>query len=247
MKQERQLRFRVDEYFREVEADCTALRAAELARQFEIARDKAQPVSDERFPAAVAMSTSRAFREKYPEGVDVVEVRRRTRERLRDLKSALGTVHRPHIVYEILYPFTVHTDELIQSAAGSKASQWELLQSELFDMEFGGDEFYERLSARLSDDETHPAVFEAYFWCLSDQFGGRYRSSPSRREEYKDLLRQRIEIAKPPEADESTADVNPLRRVERSWPAWVYAAAVVAIVWTFVWLSGASRVAEALR
>ncbi len=242
MKKSRELRFEMDAFFRVVEEECAKVRASELMRKNAQAKDQVQAVVSERFPKALLLADDRDFLDRYPNGVDVVEVRKIVREHLRDLKSSLSSVYRPHITYEILYPITVHTDEMLLSAAGSMASQWELLQSELFDMDFGGDEFYERLEARLSDDETHSFVLEAYYFCMSDHFGGRYRGNEARRQDYMDLLRARIEVASPPLLQEEELELTPIMARKSPVLNYIVATGVLFVVWFGLTLLGASRI-----
>ena len=222
---EQALRFELDDYFLVVEEECAKVRASEIVRTNDLAGDKVQPTTEERFPRANTLANERVFLDRYPEGVDLVQVRQKVRERLRDLKSALGQSFRPHVTYEILYPITVHTDELLLSVAGSRAHQWELLQSELFDMDYGGDEFFERLDARLSDDDTRSFVFEAYYYCLSDGFGGRYRGNVARRNEYKQLLAARVDVIKADARQKADVNFAPIEPQKSPWAAYVLAGA----------------------
>jgi type IV/VI secretion system ImpK/VasF family protein len=122
-----------------------------------------------------------------------------------------------HEVYYTLFPIVVYTDELVNGVTRGATSRWEPLQSELYDIDNGGEVFYQILDARLRQEETHPLVFEVFYYCLNDGFCGVYASDSRKIEEYKARLTERIRT-KPIEPDTGAKkDAGPVELVRFPW------------------------------
>lgn len=199
------LRLALTNLFEVVHENCLNLRASEIVRlqaeareRNELGRTKLDPAA-ERYPQAIALAGSQAFQDRYyPHGVDIVAVRALIREELKKLRSNLWGELSGTEVYEALFPITIHCDELIRTAAGAQAHRWEPLQSEMFDIEDGGEQFFSRLRALLDSEEPeHLFVYEAYYYCLSDGFGGRWRGNERQLNEYRNLVLDELAPKRP--------------------------------------------------
>ena len=205
--------FDIEATFAELHELCVEARAAELAMQkrddekrlFQGARgarmsrdeatreDVAAPsVTGARDARARELSRDLAFAESHPNGADLVELRSRLRKRLSWLKGRLAEALSEHDVYYTLFPIVVYADELVNAVSQAAVARWEPLQSELYDLSNGGEVFYSVLDERLRQEETHPLVFEVFYFCLSDGFTGAYQADPRKIDEAKARLSERI-------------------------------------------------------
>ncbi len=205
--------FDIEATFAELHELCVEARAAELAMQkrdddkrlFQGARgarmprdeatreDAAAPaVTGARDARARELSRDLAFAESHPNGADLVELRSRLRKRLSWLKGRLAEALSEHDVYYTLFPIVVYADELVNAVSQAAVARWEPLQSELYDLSNGGEVFYSVLDERLRQEETHPLVFEVFYFCLSDGFTGAYQADPRKIDEVKARLSERI-------------------------------------------------------
>jgi type IV/VI secretion system ImpK/VasF family protein len=69
------------------------------------------------------------------------------------------------------------TDERERVALGPLAEAWRLplLQTELFEIDDGGDRFFAQLEQLLGRADVHALIFEIHLYCLRAGFVGRYR------------------------------------------------------------------------
>lgn len=247
--------FDIETTFAELEELCIEARAAELvvqrrereARLFQTQRMEAAPegggaaasirAKNERLTRPELLSKDLAFAEAHPNGADLVELRSRIRKRFTWLKSKLAEVLSEHEVYYTLFPIVVYTDELVNGVTRGATSRWEPLQSELYDIDNGGEVFYQILDDRLRQEETHPLVFEVFYYCLNDGFCGVYASDSRKIEEYKTRLTERIRT-KPIEPDAGAKkDVGPVELVRFPWRYHVAAASAVLSAYAlYAWL-----------
>ena len=241
--------FDIETTFSELHALCVEARAAELARLgaieekklFQTARmgrvmleNLPEPRSS-RYPGAVEMAKDVVFREAHVDGADFVELRQNVRKRLTTLKTRLAQTLTEHEVYYVLFPVVVYADELVNAVSRGAASRWEALQSELYEIDNGGEAFYSILDDRLRQEETHPLVFEVFYYCLSDGFLGAYQGDPRKIEEYKARLVERIRL-KPIEPDTGAhKEAPPVELVKFPWR--YHAVAAGAIAGTYFLLS----------
>ncbi|WP_437308031.1 DotU family type IV/VI secretion system protein [Sorangium sp. So ce388] len=248
--------FAIEEAFAEVDDLCVQARAAELALERKkreeaavraLGQGRAAAVEeaprgeqDRRYPRAVELAKDLAFQEANPDGADFVKLRARVRQRLVWLKTQLSGTLPEHEVHYVLFPIVVHFDELVRLVSRGATTRWEPLQSELYDVDNGGELFYARLEERLRQAETPPIVFEVFYFCLSDGFRGMYQGDEKKIAEYKARLDVRIPKKPVEEADEG-AEGAPVELVR--FPVQYYAVAIAAIAGlyaVFTWLGRAS-------
>lgn len=253
MKSTTALWFDIETTFAEVVDSCVEARAAELYAQsrrnearllgsfagkataFDEGRESEREEGEARYSKAEELARDIAFREAHPEGADFVEIRARLRKRLTWLKSKLTEVLPDHEVYYVLFPLVVYCDELVNAVARGQISRWEPLQSELYEIDNGGELFYSILEDRLRQAETHPIVFEVFYFCLNDGFVGMYQGNPKKLDEYKARLKERI-VRKPVAPPD--IDVRERGQVELvDFPWRYYAMAAFAIVAGYLLLS----------
>ncbi|HET9956055.1 MAG TPA: DotU family type IV/VI secretion system protein [Polyangiaceae bacterium] len=240
--------FAIDDTFAELYELCLEARAAELVvqqRQAEelvvrslsagrTAPQTALPTEEGRYARAVDLAREASFRERHAAGADIVMMRASIRRRLGELRARLAEVLAEHEVYYVLFPIVVYADELVATATRGAANRWEPMQSEFYEIDNGGELFYVVCEERLRQDETHPLVFEAFYFCLADGFTGMYPSGSKKIEDTKARLLERI--AKPelrfPELKRES------RRAELvAFPWWVYAVAASTLLVVYTALS----------
>lgn len=247
--------FDIETTFTELEDLCVEARAAELvvqrradekrlfqtmrmpARGAELESETVKLEVSERLARPEALAKDLAFAEAHPNGADLVELRSRLRKRLTWLKARLSEVLSEHEVYYTLFPIVVYADEMINGVTRGASGRWEPLQSELYDIDNGGEVFYTILEDRLRQEETHPLVFEVFYYCLSDGFCGAYASDSRKIDEYKARLKERIRT-KPIDADAGAKkEVGPVELVRFPWRYHAIAAGTVVGVYVlFSWL-----------
>ena len=127
-------------------------------------------------------------------GADVVAAREELRRLLGWLKSRLLDELTEREAYHCLFPLVIYTDELLNDATAGGARRWEPLQSELYDVDNGGELFFSSVETLLGKDDTHPLVFELYYFCLLDGFVGQYDSQPGKLAEYRRRIAERIPV-----------------------------------------------------
>lgn len=134
------------------------------------------------------------------------------RTRLDELRADLAKVLSEREVYQVLFPLTIHYDELVlRRLSPTEQTAWPLLQSERYGINDGGDVFYSFADDRLANAETPPLVFEVLYFCLSDGFIGRYANDAAKIAGYKAKLTARIPMPKTPAQKKAAqADAGPL-------------------------------------
>lgn len=208
--------------FSEIERLCVEARGAQLAlhrREQEVvllrglgaARvSSPAPTSDSRGDIrelrALDLARDLAFFEAHAAGPNFVALRASIRERLQWLKGELATVLTEHELHYVLLPLVIYIDELVSSITRGEASRWEPLQSELYDVENGGELFYGLLEDHLRKSDTHPFVYQVFYFCLSDGFVGMAERDPRKVEQAKALLAARIPLVPPPKGPEQRRD-----------------------------------------
>lgn len=244
----------IETAFSEIESLCIEARAAELALQQKleeaslvramatgrVSREAPAVVeSDPRQARASELSRDLAFREAHAAGANYVEMRAKIRKRLQWLKGKLAEVLTEHEVHHVLFPLVVYSDELVTSIARGKASKWEPLQSELYEIDNGGELFFTIIDDHLRKSETHPIIFEVSYFCLSDGFVGMYESDARKIEEYKTRLAERIPLQ--PVDSVAEAPAGAIELVPFPWRYYAVAAAAIVVGWgLFAWIASAS-------
>lgn len=128
------------------------------------------------------------------------------------LRAAFGEKLRPDEVEDVVRPFVYYIDELVlRRLSDAEQPLWPLLQQNLFQVDAGGDLFYEFADEKLRRPDTSPFVFEMLRFCLAAGFTGRLLGKPERIRDYKDRLSERI--PQPPSAlaapSSGTGDATP--------------------------------------
>ena len=80
----------------------------------------------------------------------------------------------------------------------AEQTQWPLLQKELFDMNDGGDVFFEFVEERLKKASSPPLVFTVLYYCLSDGFIGKFGQDPAKAAAFKKRLAESIPLPEMP-------------------------------------------------
>jgi type VI protein secretion system component VasF len=242
-----------EEAFSEIERMCVEARAAQLAlhrREQEVVLLRGLGAA--RVPSATSSSEARApsgreqngdrrgdlreerasdlardlaFYEAHTGGPNFVALRASIRERLQWLKGELATVLTEHELHYVLLPIIIYVDELVTAITRGEASRWEPLQSELYDVENGGELFYGLMDDHLRKSDTHPFVFQIFYFCLSDGFVGMAERDPRKIEQAKLLLAARIPLAPPAKGPEQERDQSiELVKFPLRYYAWAAAA-----------------------
>ena len=173
-----------------------------------------------------------------PEAHDIAALRIQIRERLTWLRAQLGEDLSAREAFHILFPLVIHIDELTAVALGPRASDWRSLQMEFFDIDDGGEHFFQKADELLGKDDTHPLVFEVYYFCLDDGFVGRFGASPSKLDDYKARLAARIPTQLPPVLMDHE-EVNEVRLVEFPRRYYLISAGAVLLVFALLHLLSA--------
>ena len=154
------------------------------------------------------------------------------RKLLDALRSELARTLTEHEVYSVLIPIVVYCDELANAVTREAMKRWEPLQSEKFNIENGGELFYWSIDERLRQQETHPLVFEVFYFCLNDGFVGMHQGDPRKIDEYKDRLRKRIPLQ--PAGGGPRKDRVAPRLVKFPWKYYAAAASAVLVVYVLL-------------
>ncbi|MCU0684529.1 MAG: DotU family type IV/VI secretion system protein [Polyangiaceae bacterium] len=147
---------------------------------------------DRRLAGAAELARERALRGEPPAPADLVALRALLRKRLIWLRAKFAEVLSEHDVYYALFPLVVYIDELVQVATRGEAARWQPLQGELFDVDNGGELFFTVIEDKLRQQETHPFVFEVFYFCLAHGFLGMYQDDRKKLGEYAARLAERV-------------------------------------------------------
>lgn len=131
--------------------------------------------------------------------------------------------------YQILFPLVVYFDEQVQAKFfKEKHLTWPLLQKELYEVDNGGELFYDSLDSLLRKPQTSQFIFEVNYFCLKHGFQGKYVDDPVRINKYMDKLEKKITIRPmegtsifPEEAGTMKYFISPL---------WLYGGAVLFLI-----------------
>lgn len=132
-------------------------------------------------------------------------MRSELKTQLDTLKDNLSREMGENEVYLVMFPLVLLCDEMVMTHLPKhQQTAWALLQSDLFQINYGGDVFYDFVDERLSKPDTPSIVFEVLFYCLTSGFVGKFGSDGSKVLRYKALICERIPGA-----------INPVRRKKR--------------------------------
>lgn len=126
-------------------------------------------------------------------------LRAELRTKLDELKDSLVKEFSDKEVYLVMFPLVLLCDEMVMSRLPKQQqTMWFLLQSELFQINYGGDVFYDFVDERVSKPDTPTIVFEILYYCLSAGFVGKLGVDAGKVPRYRALLAERIPGAVPP-------------------------------------------------
>ncbi|HNN95307.1 MAG TPA: DotU family type IV/VI secretion system protein [Pseudomonadota bacterium] len=115
------------------------------------------------------------------------------RSKLEVLRENLNRELTENETYLVMFPLVLLCDEMVMiRLAKEQQTSWSLLQSELFQINYGGDVFYDFVDERLDKQDTPPMVFEVLYFCLAAGFVGKFGESSGKVQRYRTLLSEQI-------------------------------------------------------
>lgn len=119
-------------------------------------------------------------------------------KRIDELKLAIGKHLSESDVRLVMLPLVLLCDELVMARLPKEQhTLWPLLQSELFQFNYGGDVFYEFTDEQIGRPDVPSAVLSILYYCLNAGFVGKYGAAGGKVAKYKALLSERIPGALP--------------------------------------------------
>jgi type IV/VI secretion system ImpK/VasF family protein len=248
--------FSIETVFAKVHELCVEARAAQMvleASKAAPARPKSTLLSGAGLPAVLAgldPNTSRdprlapasklaldsLFREQHPGGADIVGMREQIEYKLKWLRAQFDAVFRSDESLKALFPIIIYIDEIMKLSAGNVSSRWESFQSQLYDIDNGGEAFFEKLEEALQQEETDPLILEIFYYCLAAGFIGAYQRDQYKIKLYQDRLAARF--VPPPEEPEPTEVPGKVLIVPFPWEYYAAGVGVVLAVYlTLSWLA----------
>jgi type IV/VI secretion system ImpK/VasF family protein len=241
--------FQIEDAFSQIEEQCLIARASQLvvdqhraeelvSQAVAVGRSVPPPapppsktIEVGRYARAGELAKDIAFREANEGGPDLVVLRENLRRTLSELRRSLVEGLAEHDVYYVLFPLVMYTDELVAKATRGAAARWEPMQSEFYEVDNGGELFYQVLEDRLKEEHTHPLVLETFYFCLLDGFTGMHLAGSKRIDEYRARLRERIPR---PEILFKQVPVLPRRPELVQFPVHYYALAAATILLVYL-------------
>ncbi|MFC1706090.1 DotU family type IV/VI secretion system protein [Planctomycetota bacterium] len=185
-------------------------------------------------PRAAAKSAKggEGLRQAFVAVDNLVGLRMELRTRLEHFKALLSERLTERESYLVLFPLVIYFDEVIQArfVTGTEAT-WPPLQKELFNINNGGEAFYDVVSDLLRKPDTFPFVYEIYYLCLSSGFTGRHADNPTKIKEFTSALARKIPI---PEVEAGPGEEDIARLQHPRFPIWSYVAAVAVVAFVYV-------------
>lgn len=115
------------------------------------------------------------------------------RNKLDALRDNLNRELLENETYLVMFPLVLLCDEMVMTRLNKEQqTSWPLLQSELFQINYGGDVFYDFVDERLEKPDTPPIVFEVLYFCLAAGFVGKFGESGGKVQRYRTLLSEQI-------------------------------------------------------
>lgn len=134
-------------------------------------------------------------------------LRDRISKRLDQLSAELGRHLDEAAAQRLLLPIVLYCDELVLTKLPEPTHEaWPLLQHERFDINDGGEKFFDMIEQTLQQQQPSPLLLEVLYYLLGQGFLGRYMSRESRKlnpsdamkiQHYKDGLAKRIQLTPP--------------------------------------------------
>lgn len=92
-----------------------------------------------------------------------------------------------------LFPLVLLCDEMVMVRLPKEQhTKWALIQTDLFQINYGGDVFYDFTDENLGKASTPRIVFEVLYYCLHAGFVGRFGVDAGKVKRYRTLLSERI-------------------------------------------------------
>lgn len=190
-------------------------------------------------PDSVQQAFAKKEAQKEPDapraGGDIVLARSEIRTQLDILRADLAELMSERDCYLVIFPIVIHIDELIQSEYLRENQTWPPLQKELFGIDDGGDQFYETLNDLLRKPDTHPFIFEIFYFCMSHGFQGRYVDNRVKINEFMKKLKNKIPLEEV--KIHQTSPDTPVQIRHFSSPYWAYAITGILIAACYFLLS----------
>jgi type VI secretion system protein ImpK len=115
------------------------------------------------------------------------------RTKLDVLRDNLNRELTENETYFVMFPLVLLCDEMVMCRlAKEQQTSWPLLQSELFQINYGGDVFYDFVDERLDKPDTPLMVFEVLSFCLASGFVGKFGDSTGKVQRYRSLLAEQL-------------------------------------------------------
>ncbi len=115
------------------------------------------------------------------------------RSKLDTLRDQLHRELTENETYLVMFPLVLLCDEMVMiRLPKAQQTSWPLLQSELFQINYGGDVFYDFVDERLDKPDTPSMVFEVLYFCLAAGFVGKFGESSGKVQRYRTLLAEQL-------------------------------------------------------
>ena len=125
----------------------------------------------------------------------IAELRKKFRTRLDELRTGLTTKLGKSEAYELLLPIVLYCDEIVLNKLPKAARPaWPLLQTELFQLNDGGERFFQLADEKLAQTQAPMLLLEVLYYCLGRGFLGRYLGEPAKVLPYKAQLAERLQL-----------------------------------------------------
>ncbi len=129
------------------------------------------------------------------EHLDLVKARSEIRKQFETLRLKLLEYLSEQECYQVIFPLMVHFDEIVRAEfLKEEQLKWPLLQKEFYDVDNGGELFYDNLNSILRKPQTSEFIFEVNYFCLKHGFRGKYVDEPIKIKKYKDKLKEKISV-----------------------------------------------------
>lgn len=166
---------------------------------------------------------------------ELVNARSRVRDAFDTLRLKFSGTLTEQEAYQVLFPLVVYVDEQFQARYFERTqTAWPLLQKELYEVDDGGELFYDTLDVILKKPQTSQFVYEVHYFCLKHGFLGKYVTDPVRISKYMDQLKDKIAV-NPMEGVSILAEDSGELKYFIS-PAWFYLGIVLLLVFVYATL-----------
>lgn len=157
-------------------------------------------------------------------------------EELFKLQRTLSANLRANLVEDLTRPLTYFFDEFVLRRLEDKdPSLWPMLQKHFFNLDWGGDHFYEFTEEKLRQPDTPSLVFEVLHFCLSAGFVGRYANWPAKILDYMKELASRIARPAPVPQPPPPPPAEPVKAYESPLPYYLTTGFVIVLLPVVLW------------